>query len=65
MGDNYLTVHCKLAKLKPVAQLCDGEIYGGLADVNFQCRDAGLWMLTDYCKVKMYGVSEGGLKCRI
>jgi len=33
--------------------------------VDFHCKAAGLRMLTDYCKVKMFGVSEGGLKCRI
>jgi len=65
LGDRYLTVNCKLAKLKPVSQQCEGEIYGGLADVDFHCKAAGLRMLSDYCKVKMFGVSEGGLRCRI
>ena len=65
LGDKYLTVNCTLAKLKPVTQYCEGEIYGGLADVDFQCKAAGLWMLTDYCNIKMHGVSDGSLKCRI
>ncbi len=63
-GDRYLSVDCKLAKLKPVMRGCEGEIYGGLADVNFQCG-ADLWVLTDYCHIKMHGITEGGLKCQI
>ncbi len=64
LGDSYLTVDCSLAKLKPVTQQCEGEIYGGLADVEFQCKK-GLWILTDFCEVKMYGIKDGGFKCRI
>ncbi len=65
LGDRYLSVNCKLAKLKPVSQQCEGEIFGGLADVDFHCKAAGLWMLTDFCKIKMHGVSDGSFKCRI
>jgi hypothetical protein len=64
IGDTYLTTNCTLAKLKPVTRQCEGEIYGGLADVRFQCKK-GLSVLTDFCTAKMYGIKEGGFKCRI
>ncbi len=64
VGDTYLTVVCSLAKLKPATQLCEGEIHGGLADVNFKCKK-GLSVLMDVCKAQMYGVKDGGFKCRI
>ncbi len=64
IGDKYLALECKQANLKPVTQGCEGQITGGLADVDFQCS-GGLWVLSDQCQIKMYGADEGGLKCRI
>jgi hypothetical protein len=63
-GDKHLSLECKQANLKPVTQGCEGQITGGLADVEFNCS-GGLWVLSDQCKIKMYGADEGGLKCRI
>ena len=63
-GDKYLSLECKQANLKPVTQGCEGQITGGLADVEFNCS-GGLWVLSDQCKIQMFGADEGGLKCRI
>ena len=63
-GDKYLSLECKQANLKPVMQGCEGQISGGLADVELNCS-GGLWVLSDQCRIQMFGASEGGIKCRI
>ena len=62
--DRNLSLECKQANLKPVTLGCEGQITGGLADVEFNCS-GGLWVLSDQCKIQMFGIDEGGLKCRI
>ncbi len=62
-GDQYLSVSCELAKLKPMESGCEGIMSAGLKDPKFLCS-GGLWMLNNKCYVEMLNAQNGNIKCR-